>query len=53
MTGVAIASSLQFIMRFTIVFILARCDKDLEKSWMPLFHEDSFKNLGHIVEVGW
>ena len=53
MIGVAIASCVQFIMRFVIVYWLAHRDEDLQRSLIPLSHEDSFKDLGHIVQVGY
>ena len=49
MVGVAIASCVQFIFRFLIIFICAKLDKDLNKSFIPIFHEDSFKDLGYVV----
>jgi Na+-driven multidrug efflux pump len=53
MVGVAIASCVQFICRFLIMFVCAKTDKELSKSFIPLFHEDSFKDLGYVLEIGW
>ena len=49
MVGVAIASCVQFIFRFLIIFACAKYDKDLSKSFIPIFHEDSFKDLGYVL----
>jgi len=42
MTGIAIASSLHFVMRFAITVTLVRCDKDLARSIIPLSHPSSW-----------
>lgn len=38
MLGVALASSIHFIFRFLIIFAFAKADKDLKKSFLPIFH---------------
>lgn len=53
MLGVALASSIHFVFRFLIIFACAKLDKDLKKSFIPIFHEDSFKDLGYVLEIGW
>ena len=52
MTGIAIATSLHFVMRFLIAVLCVRRDRELQKSLIPLNHPDSFKNLGEIAKLG-
>ena len=51
--GVAISSSVHFFFRFLVILICVRCDSELNKGLISLFHEDSWKSLGHITKVGW
>lgn len=51
--GVAIASALQFCVRFILPFTMARCDKDIRKCLIPIFHEDSTKSLDRMFKEGW
>jgi len=51
--GVAIASSIHFLCRFLVILSCVHYDQDLRKGLIPIFHEDSWKSLGHIVKTGW
>ena len=51
--GVAIASSIHFLFRFIAVFICINYDKDLKKGLIPIFHENSWRSLGHVAKAGW
>ena len=53
MTGVAIASSVHFVCRFLIILVCAKMDPHLNRSFIPIFHPDSFKDLGYVLEIGW
>ena len=52
MTGIAIASSLQFVVRALISIVCVYLDKDLEKCLLPILHEDSWKGLGDMAKLG-
>ena len=53
MTGCAIASSIQFIMRFVIVYICVLWDADLYQCLIPLSHPDSWKDFKYTLKIGW
>jgi hypothetical protein len=53
MTGIAIASSFQFLMRTLISVSIAFCDPDLRRCLIPLNHPDSWKDLGYSIKIGW
>ena len=46
MTGIAIASSIHFIARFAITAGYTKFSGRFVEGYVPLFHEDSFKNWG-------
>lgn len=50
--GIAIASSLHFIVRFVVGVILVRFSKVFRKSIIPFFSSDSFKDMKMIYSLG-
>lgn len=52
MTGVAISTSIHFVIRFIIQYLCCICDKDLQRSHIPLWHPDSWNGLGEITKIG-
>ena len=43
--GVGIASSIQFIVRFIVAYILLKKDKSFNKHLQPLFHVETIQHL--------
>ena len=52
MTGVAIASSIHFVIRAVVSITCVRLDPDLKKCLIPIMHEDSWKGLKDMFHLG-
>ena len=52
MLGVAIASSVQFFMRFLISFVFCFANPKLRRSMISLTNAESWKNLGDMFTIG-
>ena len=52
MKGVAIATCLQFIVRFLVIYLCAHSDEDLGRCFIPIKHEDSWKDLRGTINQG-
>lgn len=53
MTGVALSSGVQFILRTVVLMICCWCDKDLRRSEVSIFHPSSRQDLGEMLKIGW
>jgi Na+-driven multidrug efflux pump len=52
MTGVAVASSLQFVVRFLVSAIGVRYDKELQKAVIPFSDKASWVDLKDMMKLG-
>ena len=50
--GIAIASSLHFIVRAIVGTVMVRYNKKFRKSIIPIFSADSFKGMKEIFKLG-
>ena len=53
MYGVALSSGIHFIIRTVVLIICAKCDKDLLRSEVSMFHPSSYEDLGPMLKIGW
>ena len=52
MFGVALASCIQFSIRWFVLLVLCKWDKDLRRCELSLMHPDSWKDLGEMFVIG-
>jgi len=50
--GIAIASSLHFVVRAVVGTVMVRYNRQFKKSIIPIFSEDSFKGMKETFKLG-
>lgn len=53
MAGIAIASCAHFFARLIFSYIIVHLDTDLSKCLIPYSHEDSWKDLREMINIGY